>query len=670
MCDAREGGTVRTLPVVYQALFSCAMLACVLTALLPERGFCQIRPIQLEGFVITGAPVPRTQGTEASHVTVLEGRELRGRGLTSVLEALSEVPGLVVVQQGSYGAVTSVLFRGAESDHVKVIVDGVEMNQPGGAFDFSGLLLADVERIEVVRGPASALYGSDAMAGVIHIISKSGRGAVGGYVSSGGGTYGRLSLGGGLHGGTDLLGYSLAVARESSDGILAFNNNSRNTVVSGRISRAPQGPNRFHLAGRYSDRTYHFPTDGGGNVVDRNSFSFGREVSVAAGVARALSRSLEVTASLREYRWDGGSDDRPDGLADTLGFFGFVSDDSFRRHTGEVRADLGLWSSARISFGFELEKEVAASVSESFSQWGSSSGNDRWERWNRGYYGHAVVETSGWAGNLGARVDENDHFGSFFTYQVGVSYSLPQKGIRFRGSIGRGLKEPTFVETSSSGYSVGNPALEPERAQVWEVGVVQTHLPSGWTGSLTWFDQRLRDLIQYTPSSPEPGGPNFFNVARARIQGIEAVLSVPLGDMTLSGGYTYLDSRVLDAGFDEGEGAVFVEGQPLIRRPKHQGNVAAGRSFPWGALRGDLQWTGSRLDRDFSAWPALPVDLSPYLLLGLFCEMGLVRSEGGDPRLTLTMRADNLLDQDYQGVFGFESPGRTFLVGLRMDFGR
>jgi len=76
------------------------------------------------------------------------------------------------------------------------------------------------------------------------------------------------------------------------------------------------------------------------------------------------------------------------------------------------------------------------------------------------------------------------------------------------------------------------------------------------------------------------------------------------------------------------------------------------------------------LDRDFSAWPALPVDLSPYLLLGLFCEMGLVRSEGGDPRLTLTMRADNLLDQDYQGVFGFESPGRTFLVGLRMDFGR
>lgn len=203
MGGTRAGGTCQQwLSLLRGALLRVGTVLALLLPF-PSQGYAQLLPIELEGFVVTGTPRPRTAGTVASYTTVLEGDELRLRGLTGVAEALSEVPGLAIVQSGSYGSSTSAFLRGAESDHVKVLVDGVEMNQPGGAFDFSGLSLADVERIEVVRGPASALYGSDAMAGVIQIITRRGRGPFHASLSSGGGSYGRFNLGAGLHGGTD-----------------------------------------------------------------------------------------------------------------------------------------------------------------------------------------------------------------------------------------------------------------------------------------------------------------------------------------------------------------------------------------------------------------------------------------------------------------------------------
>lgn len=636
---------------------------------LPTPASGQIRPIELEGFVVTGTPVPRTVGTVASNVTVLDGQTLRLRGVGRVEDALAEVPGLVVVPGGSYGSVTSTFFRGAESDHVKVLVDGVEMNQAGGTFDFSGLLVSDVERIEVVRGPASAFYGSDAMGGVIHVITRRGRGPLRASLFSSGGSYGRMNWGADLHGGSDRVGYSLSLSREQSDGILAFNNDFRNTVFSGKVLGGVGEGTRLEFSGRYSDRTYHFPTDGSGNVVDQNAFTFGEEWSVNAEAGHRISNGLEFLAALKTYSWDGGSDDRSDGPADTLGYYGFVSEDSYRRTTGDLRGNLAISTGSVLSVGLELEEEVQESTSESSSQWGPSSGSDRYERWNRGYYAHLVSELSGWAGNAGIRLEDNEQYGSFFTYQAGLSYSHPSSGTRLRGSLGRGLKEPTFLETSSSGFSVGNPDLEPERSQVWEMGLEQSLGGSGVEASFTWFSQDLRDLIQYTFMPPTPGGPNYFNVAKARTRGLEAALTVPLGDLSLWGGYTYLDSEVVDAGFDEGEGAVFVEGEALIRRPGHQANLGGVYRFAGGALSGNLRWTGSRPDRDFSAWPARPVELSAYTLLSLGAEVTVLDSGRGRPSVTLDIKGENLLDEEYQGTYGFEAPGRAFLLGVRMSFG-
>ncbi len=669
MDGTRAGGTYRNLLSILRAALSRPTAVWVLLLLLPAPGIGQIRPIELEGFIVTGTPVPRTEGAVASHVTVLEGEELRLRGVIQVADALSEVPGLVVVQSGSYGSLTSTYFRGAESDHVKILVDGVEMNQAGGGFDLAGLLVSDVERIEVVRGPASAFYGSDAMAGVIHIITRRGRGPRKVSVFAGGGSYGRVNWGANLHGGTGTAGYSLSLSQVTSDGILEFNNDFQNTVLSGKVFAGPDEKTRIQLSGRYSDRSYHFPTDGSGNVVDRNAFTFGEEWTLMAEASRMVSDRLEILAALKTFGWDGGSDDRADGPADTLGYYGYTSQDSFQRTSGDLRVNLTPWAGSVMSVGVEIEQEDQHSVSESFSQFGPSTGGSQYERWNRGYYAHLVSEASGWAGNLGVRLDDNEQYGGFFTYQAGLSYSLPSSGTRLRGSVGRGLKEPAFLELSSTGFTVGNPDLKPERSLVWEVGLEQALGEGGLATSLTWFRQSLEDLIQYTFSSPETGGPNFFNVAEARIQGLEATLTAPLGALKLWGAYTYLDSEVLDAGFDEGEGAVFVEGSSLIRRPKHQGSLRAVYPFANWTLNGNVRWTGSRFDRDFSTWPASPVELSSYTLLSVGAEVNVLTAKGGRPGFDLNIRGENLLNETYQEVFGFHAPGRAFLVGIRMNFG-
>jgi vitamin B12 transporter len=671
MDGTRAGGACHSRLFIRNVVFPRPMAAWALLLLpfLAAPGACQIRPIELDGFIITGTPVPRTAGTVASHVTVLDGEELRLRGVTRVADALSEVSGLVVVQNGSYGSLTSTYFRGAESDHVKILVDGVEMNQAGGGFDLAGLLVSAVERIEVVRGPASALYGSDAMAGVIHVITRRGRGPRKATVSASGGSYGRMNWGGELHGGTGSAGYSLSMSRVTSDGILEFNNDFRNTVLSGKVFAVPGEGTHLELSGRYSDRTYHFPTDGSGNVVDQNAFTFGEEWTLRAEGSHVVSDRLEMLVTLKTYGWDGGSDDRADGPADTLGYYGYTSQDSFQRTSGDLRVSLVPWAGSVMSVGAELEQEDQHSVSESFSQFGPSEGSSNYERWNRGYYAHLVSEVSGWAGNLGARLDDNEQYGEFFTYQAGLSYSIPGLGSRLRGSLGRGLKEPAFLEISSTGFTVGNPDLEPEQSFVWEVGLEQALGERGLATSLTWFHQSLEDLIQYTFSSPEPGGPNFFNVAEAQVQGIEATLTAPFGALNVSGAYTYLDSEVLDAGFDEGAGANFVEGSALIRRPKHQGSLrAVYRSAGW-SLNGNVLWTGSRSDRDFSEWPASPVELSSYTLLNVGAEVNILSVEGGRPGINLQVRGENLLDKEYHEVFGFDAPGRVFLVGINVTFG-
>lgn len=665
MDGTREGRAVR------QGFRVALHVSSILLALpLPTLAMAQIEPIELEGFIVTGTPIPIALGTETSHVTVLDGKDLRIRGTVAVADVLGEVPGVSVVRNGSFGSVTSVFLRGAEADQVKILVDGVEVNQAGGAYDLAGLLVSDVERIEVSRGPASALYGSDALAGVIQVFTRRGRGPIHGSFVARTGSYGRVETSASVAGGTDRGNFALSVTRDRSDGVLAFNNRSENSVISGTVTALPDDGTRFRFSGRYGDRTYHFPTDGAGNVIDRNAFSFGEETSLSAEAVRQFGGRVEVHALLSTYSWDGGSDDRPDGPADTLGGFAYSSLDAFRRTSVDLLASVEVSTASTLTAGAELERERQRSFSESLGEMGSSTGESRFSRSNRGYYAHIVSQHDGWLGTLGGRIEENEQFGRFLTYQAGLSYTAPGVGTRVRGNVGRGLKEPTFLEASGTGFAVGNPHLKPERSLAWEIGLEQSLGEESASASLTWYRQSLEDLIQYTFFPPEPGGANYYNVAEALAQGIEAEVTLFLGPVRASGGYTFLRSRVVNAGFDEGEGAVFVEGQPLIRRPRHQGSLDASYPFSRGELSLGVRWVGARSDRDFGSWPASSVKLPGYTLVRMGAEVAIWEPGDSRPGLDLQVSGENLLDEGYQQVFGFDAPGRAILLGGRLSFGR
>ena len=627
-------------------------------------------PVDLAGFIITADRMPREAWTASAATTVIDGAELDRAGIRYVSDALRTVPGVTLTRSGSFGAATSLFLRGGESDYVQVLVDGVQVNDPGGSFDFGSITTDDVERIEVVRGPASALYGSDAVAGVIHIFTKRGRGSPQGDVAFRAGSYGTAEWSSSLHGGTESATYAMTASRVASDGILDFNNGHRATTLNGRITVRPDPHSSVAATVRYQDRRFHFPTDGSGAVVDRNAFTFGEGYTVGVTGSRAWSDAFTTEVVLGLNDLDTGTDDRPDGAADTLGFFAFTSLDRIERRTAEARALWTVRPGTRIAVGYELERQRIRSSSESVSEFGVTPGESSNRRWNRATYLQLTGNGSRAAVNAGIRLEDNGRFGTAATYRGGISWRSPSAGMRLRASAGTSIKEPTFFENFATGFAVGNRDLAPERSRSVEVGWDQEIGSGAATVSLTAFSQRFRDLIQFTFPAPVDGGPNFHNLAEASSRGVEASVAVPLSRVDLEASYTYLDTEVLDSGADEGPSATFVNGEALLRRPAH--SLSAGARVVLGSsatLDATIRRVGERSDRDFSAFPAEAVTLPAYSVVDLGASVPLFTPRGGRPGATLSLRLENLFDTDYEEVQGFPSPGRGVYVGGALTLG-
>lgn len=664
-------------PAALRRMVPWAAAATLLGASAPSAARAEQDAFSIPGLVVTASPTPRSVAAVASHVTVLEGATLRALGIQSAADALRDLAGVHVVRSGSFGALTSIFTRGGESDYTLVLVDGVQVNQAGGGFDLASLSLDNVERIEIVRGPTSALYGSDAVAGVVHVITRSGQGPARVRASMETSSYGepRGELVDGVRwsadswGGNASAGYALAIGREETDGLLAFNNRHVATTLAGRAGFAPSEATRVSLALRLSERRYHYPTDGSGGVVDANAFAFADEALGHVALARRLGDRLELEARLGVFAADGGTDDAPDGPADTLGFYGFTSLDHFRRSSAEVRAHLRV-GGAVITGGGELEREAERSFSESLSSFGPSNGRSENERDNRALFLHATGEAGPLALHAGGRFEDNERFGTIGTWQAGISAEVPGSGVRVRAAAGRALKEPTFFENFAAGFAVGNPDLEPETSLAWEVGLERSLFAGRAVVRTTYFDQTFQDLIQYTFTPPSPGAPNFYNVAGARSRGLEVDVVARLGSVESGASWTWLETEVTDAGFESGPGAMFVEGEPLVRRPAYAWAMRA--SAPVGGRArafARASFVGERADRDFSTFPATPVELPGHALLALGGEWRLWSSGPRRPEATLTLRAENVLDRDYEEVLGYRAPGRQLYFGVRVGAG-
>lgn len=624
---------------------------------------------QLEEIVVTATRLPTPREALTAAVTVVTGDELRARGIGYVLDVLRGVAGGNVVQTGSFGGTTSLFLRGGESDYVQVLMDGVPLNRPGGAFDFATLTTDNIERIEIVRGPASVLYGSDAVTGVIQIFNRPGRGAPRGAVGFRAGTYGSVAWQATLSAGAQAADYAFSLSRFTTDGALAFNNDFRNTVLGGRVHVKPDEQTDASLSLRYTDSELHVPTDGAGNLVDRNAVQTGDGLALGLEIGRFLTDRWEARLLLGANDGDGGFDDRPDEPADTMGFFAFRSLEDVRRLSADIRTNLYLAPLTVLTAGAEIEQQKQRSFNESESEFGTSSGSFEAERVNLAYYAQAITQLAGRLSlNLGTRLEDNDAFGTFTTYRAGIAYRW-SNGSRVRAAVGTGFKEPTFFENFATGFVTGNPDLDPERSRSWEVGMEQPLLARRLVVTATYFNQRFRDLIQFTFSPPEPAGPNFFNVGKADAAGVELEMRLSgTGPLAFAANYTYLDTEVIEAG-PEADPA-FVRGESLLRRPRHAASLSAG-VYGWqrGRVSLDVTYVGRRDDLDFGEFPAPRVELPAYVKLDLAGEVRLIERRRNRPGLTATARIENLLDRSYQEVRNFPARGRTVFVGGRVDFG-
>jgi vitamin B12 transporter len=618
---------------------------------------------QLPSIVVTATRVPVAAVTAAT--TVLEGAVLRARGITHVLDALREVPGAFLVQGGSFGAQTSLFLRGSESSYTKVLVDGVAVNDPGGAYDFANLSTENVDRIEVVRGPTSVLYGSDAIAGVIQIFTRRGLGPAHLTASARGGNLATRALDAALAGATEGADYNVAVGQYQTSGIFPFNNHYRHSTLSGRFGATPDSLTDLHLTLQYSDDKAQVPTDGSGNPVDRNAFQYGQRFTFGLDLGRRFSPAVEGRLSLGSNTTDGGFTDDADNAADTLGFFGFQSLDHIQRRSADGRLNVTLAPGIVATAGGAVEEEQERSFTESQSQFGPSDGQFEGLRRNGAGYAQVVGARDAVTWNLSARLDDNQAFGTFGTYRAGLAYELPS-ATRIRGAIGTAFREPTFFQNYASGFVRGNPGLKPERTRSWELGAVQ-RAGDRLTLSGTLFWQRFEDLIDFTFAPPTPSSPNYFNIASANADGVEADvrLTVAAG-ILLGGSVTHLSTSVAAAGYDSSGTGLFRPGSRLVRRPDNTwtgyGDVTMSNR---ARIHAAVLRVEDREDIDFSAGKR--VTLVPYTLFDVSADVDLLAIDGGRT-VGFNVRVANALDESYQAALGYRAPGRTVIGGVRATF--
>jgi vitamin B12 transporter len=620
----------------------------------------------METIVVSASRTPVPLDAVGSSVTVIGPEQIEMRSPVFVHELLQTVPGADISRSGGLGANAQIRVRGAEANQTLVMIDGIEANDLslGSEFDFAHLTVDGVERIEVLRGAQSSLWGSDALSGVVNIVTRRGEGPwrVQGFGS--GGSFGTAEGGGGISGGTDRYHLALHGRYFDSGGTnVALSGSERdaygNTTLSLRAGYSPIEVLDFDIVLRHSDVTKEFDDTPFPAFVPADS-DRGTQSDQTYGRAQA-------SLSLFEGRWEhrlGGAVT----TTDNDNFAGGVEDSSTQGkkyrvdYQTSVRFSTPQFASAEHTLTFAWERER-----EEFTQRGAPSffgdPNQDQEIDSTGYVGEYLIGLWDQLYLSGAvRHDDNDDFGDATTYRATGAWVSPTRATKVHVSWGTGAKNPTFTERF--GFTpdtfFGNPDVQPEESEGWEVGVEQPFLDEQLRLGVTYFDEQLDNEINgffFDPGIPPFGGFTAVNLdGRSERNGVEAYFETGIWQgLDASGAYTYTDATEPDAA-----GRQIRE----VRRPKHVASFNVGYRFYGERARINfhLDYTGRQNDFDFSTFPATIVRLDDYALVDVAAGFRVTEY------LEIFARIENLLDEEYQEVFGFATPGIAAYGGVRVTF--
>ncbi|HEX4649266.1 MAG TPA: TonB-dependent receptor [Steroidobacteraceae bacterium] len=627
--------------VAIGALILCDVLPAWAAGAPPATGDTEA----LQLVVVTATRIPTPQLDLASSVTVVTADDIAAQQLRTIADVLKNIPGLNVVQQGGPGSVTSVFMRGTNSNHTKVLIDGIDVSDPSNAtaaFDFGQLLTQDIERVEVLRGPQSGLYGSDAIGGVINVITASGSGPMKLAASVEGGSFDSFNQTAGLSGSQDAFHYSASVAHLHSGatpvtpldllgpGEPRHDDYYDNFTVSTKLGLDVAPSFDLGLVARYTSTHLRytgedystFPALPAAEQSESNSDEYyGRATAHLVSLDGALDQTLGV-AFMRNQT---ATIQPPAPPSESL-------------NTGErVKVDwqgaIHLATAHTLLLGVEdARDEISQPLSASM-------------RIDSGFAELQSQLGEHWFSALNARYDDNDRFGGKLTYRVAPAWVSPATGTKLKASVGSGFKAPTLSELFQDfpPFFFANPDLKPETSVGYDAGIEQGLAGNALRVGGTYFHNRIRDLI-----TTDVTGTTWANVGRATTDGVESFIAWQPGrQLSLRLDYTYTEAT------DD------VAQQELLRRPKHKGTLNVGWR-PARALLVDLNvlavssWVDG--NRDFSI-PRL--DAPPYTTVNLAAALDVTRT------FTVFGRVDNLFDRHYENPVGFLQPRLGVFAGVR-----
>jgi vitamin B12 transporter len=611
--------------------------------------------------VVTATRIETPTREIASSVTVISGEELERMKKATVLEALEEILGLTIVQNGPAGGAGSVLIRGANSEHTLILMDGVELNDPispARSFDLAHFTLESIDRIEILRGPQSTLYGSDALSGIVNIITKKGQGDLKFSLSSAGGSYGTVISSVGLGGSIEKMHYSLGVSYFRSAGLSAagsdYEGNEekdgyRNFSLSGRFGYRFSSTLELDFLVRTLDARIEVDNFGGAygddpnNLQKNNSFFFKGQIR-----ALLLNNRWEhlLSLSLVDY------DRRHENLTDDA--HPFDSEEGFFKSkllNIDWQNNVFLHETNTLTFGIDHQQEQGESEYSSDGIWGPYSSIFTLQRVRTtGFYIQDQIRLApSFFASAGVRLDTHTQFGISTTFRLAPAYVIKNTQTKLKATIGTGFKSPSLYQLHAPATflgPIGNEDLNPEKSTAWDFGIEQYFLGEKILLSATYFKNSYTDLIQFDSAQ------GYTNVGRAESKGLELSVQAILGtDFILNASYTRTQAKDLVAETN------------LLRRPKDK--FSASLLYPFlkrGSIRLSLIYIGKREDLDFSTWPATRITLTDYTLFNSVISYDII------PQVQAFLRMDNILNEHYEMIKGYGAPGFSVYGGINLYF--
>ena len=625
------------LPII--ASVALPSLACAADAAADE--------INSETVVVTATRIPTPESEVASSMTVITADDVAAKQSQTLTDLLKDAPGLNLVQSGGPGAQTSIYMRGTNANHTKVLVDGIDVSDPSspqGTFDFSQFLTQDIQTVEILRGPQSGLYGSDAIGGVINIITRDGQGPAQFTATAQGGSFDTFNQGAGVSGSSEGLHYSanLEHFHSGSTPVTPLDllspgeprNNDYYDNLTGSTKLGLDVTKNFDLGlvARYTDShlrltgddPFTFPSTPEAQQSASNTHQF---YTRATAHLLTFEGTLEQTLGVAYSRVD-SSDFTPPTDGPPTYFSG-------ERLKVDWQGNIKLAPTQTLVLGAEHERdEIRSPVVNDLS---IDSGYAELQSG----FGDTFFDT------LSVRYDANDRFGGKATYRVAPLYVIKETGTRLKASLGSGFKAPTLDELFHDYPAFdffANPNLKPETSLGYELGFEQALAATTVSFGATYFHNNIRNLI-----SDNADFTSYANVGRARTDGVESFVAYqPLQVLTLRLDYTYTEAS--DAILNE----------ELLRRPKHKGSL----NVLWQvtsrlSLNTRILAVGSWVDgnRDFSI---------PRLTAPGYTTVDIAVNYDINSKLALFTRVSNLFNRRFENPIGFQQPGVGAYAGIKL----